>query len=72
MAVARGNYLATKAAKEVALEETAASVLAVTLPEPLTPTCLNVQSIRKKRSSGSRIRPWGGVQRADGRWLKVS
>ena len=36
-AVARGNNLADKATKEVALEETAAFVLTVTLQEPPNP-----------------------------------
>jgi hypothetical protein len=35
--VARGDNLAAKATKEVALEETAASMLAATLPEPPNP-----------------------------------
>jgi hypothetical protein len=39
-AVARGNNSAAKAAKEVALEETAASLLAVTLPELPRPNLL--------------------------------
>lgn len=53
--MARGNNLADKTAEEVAVKETAVSMLSY--PSHPIPTCQNAQSIWKKRPNGLRISP---------------
>lgn len=55
--VARGNNLANKTTKEVALKETTASVLATVPPKPPDPN-LPQCPVYMEKSNGLRVSPW--------------